>query len=156
MKKKLMALFATLAVACLVLVGCGGGGASADDKAAFVGTWEIAGMVENGEEMTADDLKMLKDLGMDVTLTLTEDGKGTLDLFGEAMEGTWEATGAGKANITIEGDTQEMLISGDSLTMEAEGSKLTFTKSGAAAAATDGAASAEASSAEATSAEAAE
>ena len=152
MKKKIIAMFAVLAVACLVLVGCGGAGS--DPKAAWVGTRKLSGMVENGEEMSADDLKALESLGLEVTMTLSEDGKASLSLFGEAMDGTWEAKSATEGTFTAQGSSAPMKIENEVLSMEQNGSKLSFSKSAAADAATSSATSdaAATSAADATSA----
>lgn len=134
MKKRIVALFAMLAVACLVLVGCGGG-AAGGEKAAFVGSWTLTSMTESGEEMTEADLKTLKDLGLEVTIKLDEDGKATLTLFGEAMEGTWETTGAAAAKFKSDTSEADMVIENEQLKMEQDGSSLVFSKSDATAAA---------------------
>ena len=140
MKKNMMALLATLALACLVLVGCGGAEGGVDDKAGFVGTWKLTGLVENGEAMSADDLKTLEDLGLSVTLDLKEDGTGTLSLFDDPTEGTWTVTDAETGTFTTEeqGDAPMKLADGV-LTMEEEDTSLTFTQGGATDAAASGA-----------------
>ncbi len=150
MKKGIIALLACVFALSLSLVGCGGGGGnSGDAKAAFVGTWDLVEMEENGEVTGSDDLDMLKALGLDVYLELNEDGTGALMLFGEAMEGTWEAKSATDGTFTIEGEAVDMKIASDQLTMEQSGSKLTFAKG------EPRSASAEAASSEAASSEAA-
>ena len=49
---------------------------------------------ENGIELTEDDIQMMNDWGMKVVLYLGEDGKATLDLFGEVQDST-SASGLG-------------------------------------------------------------
>ncbi len=129
MKRILKAILASL-VLCLALAACGGGGGSAaepvDYKADFVGTWEISKMVQDGEETSTEDLDLMKQYGLNVYLELNEDGTSSLELFGEPMEGTWEATAAGNGTITIDGQSVSMVLDGNLLTLEQEGSTLSF------------------------------
>lgn len=154
MKKGIIvALFACVFALSLALVGCGGGGGGGDAKAAWVGTWDLTEMEENGQITGSDDIQMLKDLGLTVNLELKDDGTGALVLFGEAMDGSWEAKSATDAAFTYEGQTIDMKIADGKLTMEQNGSKLTFAK-GAASSASAASASASAASASAESASA--
>ncbi len=153
MKKGVIALLACVFALCLALVGCGGGsGSSGDVKAAWVGTWDLVEMEENGEVTGSEDLEMLRSLGLDVYLELNQDGTGSLVLFGEAMDGKWEAKSATEATFTLEGQTVDMKIADSKLAMEQNGSKLTFKKgearssSAAAASSASAAASSTASS----------
>ena len=47
-------------------------------------------MTENGEAMSGDDIAFMESFGMTVTLTLNEDGTGSLVMFDEAMDVSWE------------------------------------------------------------------
>lgn len=123
----LATLIAGLLALSLLLVGCGGG-ASEADKEKFVGFWSLSGMVADGEETSADDIKMLEDLGMYCVLTLNSDGSAELDLFGDITSGTWEAKSADTASITIDGSSVDGKLSGDQLTLESADSSMTFTK----------------------------
>ena len=153
MKKGIIvALFACVFALSLALVGCGGGGG--DVKAAWVGTWDLTEMEEGGQVTGSEDIEMLKGLGLTVNLELKEDGTGALVLFGESMDGKWEAKSATDATFTYEGQTINMKITDGKLTMEQNGSKLTFVK-GTASSASASAASAASASASAASASAA-
>ena len=148
MKKGIIvALFACVFALSLALVGCGGGGG--DVKAAWVGTWDLTEMEEGGQVTGSEDIEMLKGLGLTVNLELKEDGTGALVLFGESMDGKWEAKSATDATFTYEGQK----ITDGKLTMEQNGSKLTFVK-GTASSASASAASASASAASASAASA--
>lgn len=127
MKRFWTALLATFAL-CLALVGCGSKSPAVDPKTDFVGTWEIIRMVENGEETSEEDLATLKTFGLNVYLTLNEDGTGAVELFGENLDGTWTATKAGQATFTLEDQDVAMTLNDGQLTMEQEGSSLTFKK----------------------------
>ena len=149
MKKGIVALLACVFALSLALVGCAGGGGG-DVKAAWIGSWDLYEMDENGQVTSSDDIKMLKDLGLTVTLELNEDGSGALVLFGESTKGTWEAKSATEASFTAENQTISMAIADDKLTMEQNGSKLVFQK-GEAASSSSAAASESASASSASS-----
>ena len=96
MKKRFALAFAAILALCLALVGCGGGGGEtpADPSANFVGTWEISGMTQDGETYGEEEIEMMREYGLMIYLEFYEDGTFSLELFGEANEGTWEATSA--------------------------------------------------------------
>ena len=147
MKKGLIALLACVFALCFALVGCGGGGA--DAKAAWVGTWNLSEMEENGQVTSSEDIEMLKQLGLEVYLQLDNDGTGKLAVFGEEMSGKWEAKSATEATMTVDNQTIAMKIADSKLTMEQSGSKLVFVKGAASGSAASASASASAASASA-------
>ena len=116
MKKIIVALCCVFALS-LALVGCGGG-AQADPKAPWVGTWDLSEMEENGKVTGSSDIEMLRSLGLDVYLELKQDGTGALVLFGESMSGTWDAKSTTEATLTIEGQSVKMSLADDKVTME--------------------------------------
>ncbi|MBO4352438.1 MAG: hypothetical protein J5818_02965 [Eggerthellaceae bacterium] len=124
-------LCCTLALA-LGLVGCGGGAEKADpvaeSKAAFTGTWDLSGMVENGEPVAQEDLDIVKSLGLEIYLELDEDGSAMLELAGSSLGGEWTPKTATEADISFDDETITMTIDGDTLSMEQDGSRLEFTK----------------------------
>lgn len=135
--RKRIALVAALALSAalaFVLVGCGGGGGN--NKANFVGTWDLIGMTNDSgsEELTASDLETMKSMGLSATMTLSEDGKMTFDFLGEKLEGTWEAKSATEGSATVDGETVVMKLDGEKLVFEQGGDSLTFVKAGSAAA----------------------
>ena len=163
-KKYLIALFSCAFALCLALVGCGDNGASA--KAAFTGTWDLVEMSQGDQVTGSDELETLKSLGLEVYVNLNEDGKSALVLFGEVIDGTWEANSTTEGTITMEGQQVSMKIADSKLTFEQEGAKLTFQKgqakevpskssSAESAASSDSSASSESASAASTSAESA-
>ena len=139
----------------LALFGCGSG-SNGDDpeaaKAAFAGTWNLTGMTQDGQETSADDIKMLAALGLEVYLDLNDDGTAQLMLFGESMDGTWEASSTTAGKVTLNGESVDMTIDGEQLKMEQAEASLTFEKgearsaaaSSASAASTDAAATSDA------------
>ena len=130
MKRKLLvcALVACAMTLCLALTGCGGGGATNDKdaKEAFIGSWKLAGMVSDGEEATAEDIAMLDAFGMSVGLNVNEDGTCALIMFGEPLDGTWEAKSATEAKFTIDGSPITATIADGKLQMTDGGYAMTF------------------------------
>ena len=132
MRKALVAALACAFALCLVLAGCSGGGSgsssAADAKAAWVGTWDLVEMDDNGEVTSADDINKLKELGLDVYLALDEDGTAVLVLFGESVDGTWEAESASAAVITLKEQPVDLTLEDGALKMVQDGSTLSFVK----------------------------
>ena len=98
--KKWVAMLASVFALCLVLAGCGG-----DAAKNYVGDWKLTGMEENGEATSAEDLKLMEDMGLAITLSVKEDKSFSLNVMGEEMSGTWEAKSASEATFTVEGQS---------------------------------------------------
>lgn len=149
MKKGIIALLACVFALSLALVGCSGGGGG-DVKSAWIGTWDLVEMEESGHPVTADDIQMLKDLGLTVSFDANEDGSAKLSFLGEVVEGKWEAKSATEGTFTVEDQAIDMKITDGKLAFEQNGSKLVFQKgeaaSGSAASASASSASSSASS----------
>ena len=126
MKKRFALAFAAVIALCLALVGCGGSD-SADNKANFVGTWEVYEMQQGDEIITSDDVAILKESGYVVTLELGDDGSFSFDMGGDVSEGTWEATSATEAKATVDGQEILMMLEDGKLTMTQDGSDTTIT-----------------------------
>lgn len=133
MKKSIALVMAMMFV--FVLAGCGGGGSK---ESAQVGSWKLVSFETGGQ---STDLSQLEQMGMTGILTLTEDKKASLDLFGETMSGTWEADGDSGVALTFEGTTQKGTIASGKMTLEQDGDKLVFEKTTDAPAASSPAAS---------------
>ena len=123
MKMKVFALIAGALALCLALVGCGGG-SKADPKKAFIGTWELTEI----SGATEDDMALLKAFGMTVEAAFAEDGTFKLGMFGENLEGTWNAKSADKITLTVEGDSLEGTLKDGKLNFTIDGDGMTFKK----------------------------
>lgn len=110
-------------VLCFALVGCGG----SVDKTKFLGTWELESA--DDENLDAESVELMKSLGLEVTLTLKDDGTGSLNLFGEETEVEWEATSATEGKISMK-DTgnANLKVDGDKLVMSDDSTAMTFAK----------------------------
>ncbi len=67
-----------------MLAGCAGGGDAAKN---YVGDWKLVGMEENGEATSADDIKLMEDMGLSVTMSVKEDKTFSMNVMGEEMSG---------------------------------------------------------------------
>lgn len=141
MKKRirLMAVLACAMVLCLALAACGG--EQKDSKEAFLGSWTLAAMTADGEEMTAEEIELVKQYG-GVGLTFADDGTFSFDYMGSATQGEWSADSATEATLSMDGASSKATISDDGkLVMEEEGTKMVFERgaSGSAAEQSDSA-----------------
>lgn len=101
--------------------------ASAAAAPSFAGTWQLVSMYSNGQETPEDTIELMREMGLDVTLALNEDGSASLDLFGEEITGTWNASGE-NLNIELLGEKMPIVYE-DGLIVLTDGSdKLRFAK----------------------------
>jgi len=122
MSKKLgiIAALCCVFVLCFALVGCGG-----VDKSKYTGDWKLA--YGSDENLDADSIKLMESLGLSVTLTLNEDGSGSLDLFGEKQDAKWEASSNTEGKITLNGSEAKIKLTDSDLTIEdSTGASMTF------------------------------
>lgn len=151
-KKGIVALLACVFALSLALVGCssGGGAASsgpteADMKAAFAGEWELAGLLQDGKEAVSEsELELMKNMGYNVTLTLKEDGTGSLDMYGEALEGKWTVSSMTEGTFTAEDETINMKLEDGKLSLSDDEEKevIVFAKAEASSASSSASAAA--------------
>ena len=137
-RKKWVAMLVSVFALCLVLAGCAGGGDAAKN---YVGDWKLVGMEENGEATSADDIKLMEDMGLSVTMSVKEDKTFSMNVMGEEMSGTWEAKSASEATFTIEGQSVPATLANGVLTLEQDGTKMMFEKGTVSTSGSSGAAS---------------
>ena len=125
-KRVLVLLVAILMVFSLVACSKGEGGGNAVEKPSPVGTYTLSSMEEGGEEVPQDDLNMLAEMGLKVTMEVKEDGTGAIDLFGEMLEFTWDDN-----YITVDDQQQSYEFDGTNFSMTNDDIKMTFTKDAA-------------------------
>lgn len=121
----IIAVLACAFVLCFSLVACGGGSV---DKSKFVGSWTL----ESGsdENLDADSIELMKSLGLEVTLVLNEDDTGSIDMFGQKEDITWEASSATEGKMTMtDAGSANIKIDGDKLVMSDDSASMTFAKS---------------------------
>ena len=107
-------------VLCFALVGCGG-----VDKSKYAGDWKLA--YGSDENLDADSIQLMESLGLSVTLTLNEDGTGSLDLFGEKQDAKWEASSNTEGKITLKDGEAKLKLENDELTIvDSSNASMTF------------------------------
>lgn len=89
-----------------------------------IGTWELSELTGASE----DDMAMMKAFGLTIEATFAEDGTFKLGMFGETMDGTWDAKSADKVSLTIEGDSIDATIKDGVLSIEVDGEGMKFKK----------------------------
>lgn len=123
MSKKIgiIAALCCVFVLCFALVGCGGG----VDKSKYTGDWKLA--YGSDENLDADSIELMESLGLSVKMTLNEDGTGSLDLFGDAIDVKWEASSNTEGKITLDNGEATMKLENDELTIvDSTNSSMTF------------------------------
>ena len=87
--RRMLVGIALMLTMCLALVGCGGGGGSAESK--LIGYWELSGGTLEGEELDDEFIQMMKDWDAHMIIHFAEDGKCEVDMFGDVCDATWDA-----------------------------------------------------------------
>ena len=129
-KKGIVAALICMLAFSLALVGCGGDD-PAKKKESFAGTWNLEEYVVDGQPASKDELEALKAIGLEIFVNLNEDGTASLVLFGEVIDGTWEAKSATEGTIVFSGKTDDMKIDNSKLKFEKDGASMVFSKGAA-------------------------
>lgn len=90
---------------CLGIAGCG----ASVDKSLYTGDWKLESSTD--ENLDAASLELMESLGLQVMLTLSEDGTGKLDLFGESQDVKWEASSNTEGKLTLVSQNAETTLS---------------------------------------------
>ena len=104
LKAKIIAAAVCAMALCVALAGCAGGGTNSGNDATNF------------------------QMGLNVYMQLNEGGNAVISLFGENVDGTWEAKDATTVAITFQGDTTDAKLEGDELVLSVEGNSLRFKK----------------------------
>lgn len=130
-KSKIIAAVVCALALCVALVGCSSGnsGDGGNDAAAnFQGDWILSGGVSDGEELDAEAIDAMQQMGLYVYLQLKEDGSAVMSLFGTDMDGSWEVKDAATVALSLEGDTADATLQDDELVLTVQGDSLKFKK----------------------------
>lgn len=87
------------------------------------GTYVLESMTSEGITMKMEDLAALGMSEDDFKLVLNEDGTGSMEVYGESQELTWD-----DKNLTADGESIAYTLSGDELTISAEGATMVFVR----------------------------
>lgn len=126
MKKTGIVLLALTIV--LALVGCGikkkddtGGGVPGVNNATIAGYYEIIYM--DGDSMNEEDLKVFKDAGLTISLTINEDGTAVLDMLGEKKEMEYDLN---KMRMKYDGGKMDIALGNDYIRLTEKGETISF------------------------------
>jgi len=118
--KRLTAAWLAL-VMVLILSACSCGRQETDVIAERAGNYELTGIVSADGESAPEDIGLMNEAGLTCTLSLLENGSGTLYLFDEKRALSW----TGDA-ITVDGTSYSYTYADNTITVSREGSSLTF------------------------------
>lgn len=121
--RRMLVGIALMLTMCLALVGCGGGGGSAESK--LIGYWELSGGTLEGEELDDELIQMMKDWDAHMIIHFAEDGKCEVDMFGDVCDATWDAKAK---TMDWEGETVEFKLDGDTLSINDGSNHIEFKK----------------------------
>ena len=121
--RRMLVGIALMLTMCLALVGCGGGGGSAESK--LIGYWELSGGTLEGEDLDDEFIQMMKDWDAHMIIHFAEDGKCEVDMFGDVCDATWDAKAK---TMEWEGETVEFKLDGDTLSINDGSNHIEFKK----------------------------
>ena len=102
------------------------------NDAKFVGTWQLTSMTSGDETIGEEELQMAADLGMEITLTLGEDGSAQISMpEGDDvtnMSGTWAASSDTTVGLMFDGGLEVARLDNGTLILEEEDLQLVFKK----------------------------
>lgn len=103
MKKLLTCAIAACALAfSLVLCACGPSFDEDEVRLQFLGTWTLSSIQEGGEDVSADDIRAMKDMNITVTATFNDDGTFSMNMMGDdSLTGTFEVTDENEITTSI-------------------------------------------------------
>lgn len=89
----------------------------------LVGNYNLTGLYANGEDQSANLQFMESTFGATATMELRDDGTGTMELFGEPVNFTYD-----KDKLVINDQENPFTYKDGAITFESDGTTLTFTK----------------------------
>lgn len=104
---------------CAALTGC-----ASVDKSGYLGDWVMTS--SSDANLDESSLKMADSLGLDMKLTLNEDGTGTLVVLQDEQSVTWEAKSETEGTITVNNAEGTMQLGELELAVDVDGTQMTF------------------------------
>ncbi len=111
MKKLFKTTVLFLLLACLCACSFG-------KKADLTGEWQLLRIDSETDPLSEEDMKQLRDLGLNVVLTLKEDGTGTFDMYSDVNDITYDVE---EMKLTLEGSSVDMRYENGLLILSEEG-----------------------------------
>ena len=94
----------------------------------LAGSWKLTRLVSNGEVADADDIELMQNVGLTVSLDLNADGTARFVLFGVNMAGTWSSPDGTNVTLNFDGMPMNATVAGDALSLTHDQDEMTFTK----------------------------
>lgn len=95
----------------------------------YVGDYTVTGMSSEEDGEMDEDLDMLRAIGLAPTLTINEDGSGSMSMFGVSIEMNFDFDAMTVTSVTEEGEeTQSFTYENGQISFESEGSSMTFSR----------------------------
>ena len=111
MKKLFKTTVLFLLLACLCACSSG-------KKTDLTGEWQLLRIDSETDPLSEEDMKQLRDLGLNVVLTLKEDGTGTFDMYSDVNDITYDVK---EMKLTLEGSSVDMRYENGLLILSEEG-----------------------------------
>ncbi|QNM05788.1 lipocalin-like domain-containing protein [Qiania dongpingensis] len=122
MKKRIVMLMLVLAMTVMTLAGCG------KKSAPVVGDWKMTTIEVSGMTLDVDQfLAMAGQDNVNMTLTISADGKFSMDVAGEKAEGTWKYKDS-VCTLTADGEDVDAEYKDGKLVMTMDEGTMTFEK----------------------------
>ncbi|MCD2491081.1 lipocalin family protein [Lacrimispora sp. NSJ-141] len=123
MKKRIVILMLVLAMTVMALTGCG-----KKSSAPVVGDWKMTTIEVSGMTLNVDQfLAMAGQDDVNMTLTISADGKFSMDVAGEKAEGTWKYKDS-ICTLTADGEDVDAEYKDGKLVMSMDEGTMTFEK----------------------------
>ena len=124
MKKRVAVFMLAVVMAVLALAGCGG----KKDASPVVGTWKATEVEAMGVNVKVDEYLEQMGMGdMKMEMSITDDGKFSMDMAGQQVEGTWKFSGS-TLTLTAEGSDLDAEYKDGKITVDESGVKVIFEK----------------------------
>lgn len=124
MKKRIAVLMLAAVMVVLALAGCGG----KKDASPVVGTWKATEVEAMGVNVKVDEYLEQMGMGdMKMEMSITDDGKFSMDMAGQQVEGTWKFSDS-TLTLTAEGSDLDAEYKDGKITVDESGVKVIFEK----------------------------
>lgn len=124
MKRKIAVVITAMVMLVFALTACGSG-SKADP---IEGKWSAEKIKASGLEITLDEFAEQTGQDVSVSLEFKADGKLSAEAMGQTSEGEWKAKDGGKYDVTLDGETEEIVLEESKITMDFDGAVLIFEK----------------------------
>ena len=124
--KRFAGIFSILVLLSVMITGCGD-----NSQSEFVGTWKAQSIIIEGVTLDLEEYAQLQGAQQgddtDIIMTLSADGKYTINAFSKKAEGTWKEED-GQAVVTSQGQTQTAALENGKLSMGQGSNTIVFVR----------------------------